>query len=409
MNSNLSRSILFNFYIIINVVFSIIFISVGYLGGDFSGRNIISNPYSIIIALIVFLVIMFFILKLIFPLLEKLMAPKNVLIYEHSRVLDYLFLLIAIYFLACSLLGVSNHRVEHTQLKLPSAFFYIYSLLSPAYLLLIYIFYNYKSSSKTYYSIIALTIVSSYLSGTSFILLYLLPLYIIKSRKRVNGRKLLLLIVSGIAIYPIFRFLKYALNSMFNLSSSFDFMELEQYINATFSETSYIDLYFNFLQLSLERFQIVSNISYIIDNSNYLYSLSKNQNILNVDFFIFRTIEDILSGGNSGSIIIQKIVAGSINGSQTWSSQISLAGFAIIEGLESVPIYLYMLVMLALSVFMSKFLSSDSQVLELTWLNTLLFICHGWVGPFTYYVYSLFVFIIIVSIFNFFKIMKSKY
>ncbi|QUY06544.1 oligosaccharide repeat unit polymerase [Proteus mirabilis] len=387
---------MFYFYLLINIIFTIVYSYTGYLGGDFANLSIISNIYSLVLSLFIFIIIVYFILKIVFPFIENKIKIKKHFKYEKSSLLNYIFLIISLFFLFCSIIGISNHRVDHSQLNYPPALFYLYTLISPQYLLLIYIFYSYKSNSKIFFFIIIITIIASYLSGSSFTLIYLLPLYILREDKKIKIKKLLTLLLLGIAIYPIFRFFKYALNSMFNLTSSFDMIELDNYISSTLHDNSLLELYIYFLQLSVERFQVVSNISYIIDQSDILYSLSQNYNIQNIDFFIFRTIENIFFNNKNNEFILQKLVAININGLQTWSSHISLAGFFIIEGVNSITTYLYVVILLLFSILLSKLLSSNSRVIELTWINTLLFICHGWLSPFTYYVYSLLVFIMII-------------
>lgn len=407
MNSHDVKSLLFRLYISLNIACFFYFLYSGFLGGDFSQGQYKADIYTLTISIFIVVAIFVLNLKFIYPLFEKYKFINVKLRVIDDFYFHLLFFLLSVFFLYCAYLGISNSRVDHDSLDVSKMLFYSYSLLSPQYLILIYAYYMIHTSSKLYIINVSLLVVSYYISGSTFILIYLFPILIFQFKVRginLRFKTAIGMIIIGIFLYPFFRILKYAINSMFNISSSFDFNEINLYLASVTDGGGLFDLYIKFLIISIERFQIVANVDFILNNTQDLIKTASNFDYSNINFYIFRNIESILFNYESSSLSLQNILAYKISGNTDWASHISLLGPFIFEGIYSLPLYLVIYFFLYICISISSCIGGG--VSTLTWCNLLILIVHGWFSPFTYYLYSLIVFLIVIAFFNLFNTRK---
>lgn len=97
-------------------------------------------------------------------------------------------------------------------------------------------------------------------------------------------------------------------------------------------------------------------------------------------------------------ISAQDFMAININGIPTWSSQIGVLGYFYFYQVYAVLIIMFMFFILFISITLSKYLSRNKEIINLTWFLSLMLLCHGWFIPFINYVQCLAVFVALISI-----------
>lgn len=391
----ISREFLFYLYLFFNILLGFYFIYTGYLGGDFEDQGIITKPFLMVFSIVIVIFSFIFILKIIFPLTERIQVSP--LIFTDSKFLHVIFLIVSLFYILCALLGVSNTRLDHAASDVPSIIFHLYSILSPQNIILIYCFYSFGSKNKIYFINLFLLIIGYYLSGTTFVLIYLLPLFIfyMEVKKRLPSiKKICFYSFCFLLIYPLLRVLKYGINTIFSMYGTLDERELRNFLTTRFyaNGDGFFENYIDFLSLSLARFQHVANIEYLIENNKIIYQLSSHYDIWNIDFYMFRFINKLFY--NTGEIYnVQNVVAYHISGFDTWASHIGFIGYGLIYGIESFGYYLFIFPLIFFSIILAK--KIGGRVIELVWLNNLIMIVHGWFSPYIYFTYGLVVFVCI--------------
>ncbi|MCF8582587.1 oligosaccharide repeat unit polymerase, partial [Enterobacter ludwigii] len=195
---------------------------------------------------------------------------------------------------------------------------------------------------------------------------------------RVSTKKLFALTALGLLIYPIIRFLKYAI-----VSSGRQNIALASTFQNNLGDGA-TAMYFDFFFKSIERFQMVANIQFIMeqwDSLTYSYSSAVNggYSFLSSYWFIDAVLRRVF-GENffATGVSPQDFMATAINGQDTWSSHISFLGYIPFFGFYSVLVYTLMLIFIFFGIVLSRKLMANHYFLTLTWLMCLFLVCHGW-------------------------------
>ncbi|TDS88337.1 hypothetical protein EDF78_111141 [Rahnella sp. BIGb0236] len=394
------RKYLMFLYVFFNLSCSVYFLSIGTLGGDFKYEYSADAALIILSCLIVLFTFLIF-QGVIFKAFEAVRTTSCCL-YNHSLKLDWSMLALVIIGIMLSVLykigvlGVNKDLVN----EVPKLMLYFNTLFQPVLLVLIYLFYRCESKRYVYFLVYVLYIILILLNGQTGQLLILFCLFLIrKKRQGKNYRltKIITLTTIGIALYPFVRMMKDAIVNSINSGGDL--------IGDITTAISGIDLetYFNYLFITLERFQMVSNTHFIVQygeglgeqfaqtGSSYsFYSLNwlvaALARFFNVDVSMITSAQDFM--------------AYQINGVSTWSSQIGVIGYFYFYHLYAVTIIFVILLALFVAIRLSSFLGNGKALVDLTWCLSLMLICHGWFIPFLNYMQCLFLFVLFILVLN---------
>lgn len=394
------RSYLLWLYIFFNVSCAVYFGLIDKLGGDFKYEY--PSDASMLIFSCVIVVSSFVLVQgVIFKFYERMKIRKHCS-FNNSYKLDFLMLVLVILailssiFFKVGVLGVNKDVTDDA----PKIVFYFNTFFQPVLLVLIYLFYRCDSNRVIYFLIYLLYATLVVLNGQTAQLLLLFCLYLLrKSRqgKKYNFYSVLALTGVGVGLYPFVRMMKdtivHSANSGGGIVDS-----LGDLISRANFET-----YFDYLFITLERFQMISNTHFVIDNGEQLGTLFSKTG----SSYSFYSLHWLVSSfirffdiDSSNILSAQDFLAYQINGVSTWSSQIGIVGYFIFYHFYSIIIIFSMLIILFLSVRLSAILSQKNELVDLTWCMSLLLICHGWFIPFINYFQSVFIFMLLIFILN---------
>jgi len=395
LNSNglkKNRTVYLSLYIISNIYFTIYYSFSGRLGGDFAG-NYPAVPESLSMAL--FLILMCWGgYVLIFKSFE-VMSTYNVATVNSKR-LDVIFFALAL----THLNGLVNGYISPSSDVERSVFYLMFNyLLSVDTLLLIYLFYCIKFRSVLYYINLVITIIIYLYSGRTGIFIYLLALINLAAfydKGRVNLRLNFILIVIAFSLFPFVRSLKhYMLLTV--ISDEFRNMSFFDGFIAFLGKSDFYVTYIKYFNETVERFQHVSNISFIFDNSNGV-----NRFLSGYDFSLMypttqRIFENLIGLPNT-PYQFYKLIGSYVSGGETfdWNVPVGVPGLIFIDDVSFVLYFFISILLLFAAVILSKTIDRNGAVLELSFLSMVLFILHGWINDFMSYVMSLAVFLLLI-------------
>ncbi|NBM57124.1 oligosaccharide repeat unit polymerase [Proteus sp. G2667] len=390
-------------YLFFNISCFFYFSLDGYLGGDFKNKNIETNTFLLFISLLIVIFTFLFYLKLIYKISEKITTPhltftrNNTLAFITSVIL--FFGIYAALFFKVGVLGLEE--IE----KSPKVIRWIYVITQPLYFGLIYLYYisNFKSTYFKVNLILYLTLVLLCGQTIQLLLVFILYIYYRYSYKN-NSNHIILITIMGILIYPIFRVIKDTIILSFITDSNF-FHNIEKIISLNL-----LDIYIHYLFITLERFQIISNIQFLISNQDNIYNGYENISNGLFGFFsnywlqisilkLFMLIDQSYTYTSP-----QSYLAYLINNKTNWASHIGQAGYFIFYGINGIYIWLYSILLSLFSFILSKIITNKNNITLLTWILILQFICHGWIFAFTYFLQTLILFSILLFILGKLKI-----
>lgn len=408
----LIRRYFLTIYLFFNVVCGFYFIYDGNLGGDFQGEYS-TEPTLMIIAIILVLVIFYFTLSLLFPFFEKIKVRE--FLYCRSKLLDYfvfVLLLLSIHAAINLNVGISGLKLDEPDGS-SKFYFFLISIFQPVNFTLIYLFYRVVPFrvNKLLLLNVFLYVIYVIVSAQTVNILTLFALFIVYlqlKKVRVSGKILFTLTALGLAIYPIIRFLKYAI-----VSSGRQNVALASTFENNISDGA-TEMYFDFFFKSIERFQMVANIQFIMERweaLSYAYNnaVSGGYSFLSSYWFIDAILRRVF-GENvfATGVAPQDFMATAINGQDTWSSHISFLGYIPFFGFYSILVYALMIMFVFLSIVLSRKLMSSRYFLTLTWLMCLFLVCHGWFIPFINYIQSILVFISVIMTLQVFNVGRKQ-
>lgn len=260
----------FNFflrlYIFFNVACVIYFSCTGLLGGDFANEYV-ASPFWLVVALIVVLATFYFVSCFLFNLFCSIRVTRHT--QSNSIIIDAFLSIVIVFSTYLSVVyKIGVYGLDPDDLtSVPAYLKQIYSITQPIHLGIIYLFYRVGNFNVLTYVNLMLYIVLFLVSGQTnqFILIFALYLFYRNTyAKPINKNKLVILTIFGIIFYPIFRLVKVGI-----VGSQRDDTELLQF--ATTIGSDFFSYYSAFLFVTLERFQIVANISFILERFNEIY------------------------------------------------------------------------------------------------------------------------------------------
>ncbi|AJQ99759.1 lipopolysaccharide biosynthesis polymerase, putative [Enterobacteriaceae bacterium bta3-1] len=394
------RAYLIWLYIFFNISCAIYFGAIGKLGGDFK-YEYPADVYLLVLSCFITIFTFILVQGVIFKVFERVRIRRRCS-FNNTRKLD-IFILVLVslavvisIFFKVGVLGVDKSITD----DVPKIVLYFNTMFQPVFLVLIYLFYKCDSNRLIYFLIYILYVILVILNGQTAQLLILFCLFLM--RKSLKGKKynflnIMLLTLGGLAFYPFVRMIKdaivHSVNSKSGLADTLSMM-----IDGLSPEK-----YFDYLFITLERFQMVSNTYFIIDNGERLSSLFSHEGFSSSFYslhWLVSAIARLLGMDTSNILSAQDFFAFYINGVSTWSSQIGVLGYFFFYNYYSIIIIVSILIILFLSVRLSAVLNKGNELVELTWCMTLLLVCHGWFLPFINYFQSLIVFFLLVLSLN---------
>lgn len=402
----MTRKYLFALYIFLNISCALYFGVLGMLGGDFK-YEYPADSELLLLSLLIVLLTFWIVQRVIFKVFENILVKKTINL-NNSIVLDWFVFAIVIIglfssiFFSVGVLGASKDVAEDA----PKLIFYFNSFVQPSLFVLIYLFYRYDSTRFLYYINFILYIILILVSGQTGQLLLLFCLYLLRKKNPLKFFQLCIFTLLGIGLYPFVRIIKDAIVQSVNAGSN-----LIETVLTAMSNID-MDIYFSYLFITLERFQSVSNIHYLLQNGERLSTLFDLTGSTYSFFSLYWIVSAFLRmfGIDLSNITsAQDFTAVSINGVSTWSSQIGVFGYVYFYDIYSAIIFFSIMIVLFFCIRMSKLLNKNNAITNLTWFMSLLLICHGWFIPFYNYAQALLIFLGLVLTLNAFKMKHRVY
>ncbi|HIF9186757.1 TPA: oligosaccharide repeat unit polymerase [Photobacterium damselae] len=400
-NKKQPRNIFILLYLFFNTYFLIYYYNDGFLGGDLFGEYEIKNKASLIYGYLSILVPCLF-LFLFFNWFEKVNIFKSQHLNKKGLFyLDIIILLLGVFYFYGCLKGYYVSLDFSGGVQRPFIFSIIYAVFPIDILLVIYLFYVFRENRSILYKINFFIILAIYLySGRTGIFLMLFMLLLIffgRNNKNISYVKVIGCIFLGLSLYPFIRPLKEYVPAYILYFRDKGEPFFSGYLDV-WMKNDFATFYLEKLNSSLERFQQISNVTYLIDNYHQMnnFLLSKTYYIYSFNWF------DLVNGvinNYKKPVFFNNLLAQSINGSDAWAAQSGVSGLIFISN-ESYVIYIFVsLVLIIISIYLSKKL--DVKIIQLTWLSMVLYIMHGWISAYILYVEALIVFSVIVFFLKF--------
>ncbi|SIQ50870.1 hypothetical protein SAMN05421840_101468 [Shewanella morhuae] len=410
--NKIHRNILLFVYIFFNAAYVFIYALDGHLGGDLSSLSWHSNLEILFFSFFLVLISIIFFNIGVFTFVNKVNIGKRGLIHQipPSMTLHVLFFFIFIFYIFSISKGLGVNGVADENVKnVGSVFKYTFFLLQPHFLLLIYIFCFAGIRNFLYKIIVVGYFLSPLITGAMSTYILLLPYFVLCHKSGVNNARfnylVLFFVVLGFVLAPLLRIAKFVALSLVltNFNSSFESVNFVDKISSILismvGDEGFLGLYFDFAIHTFERFQVVANIQYLIDNSimfeSFYYDFFRTHSIINFTYQLFCNV-------NESALWIESVVANKINPDISWNVHVSFWGRMIVSGVDSLFIYIFIVFLVLTSVFLSKKISPNLN--ELTWCYVLLFVIHGWFLAFFLFVQTVFMFIFLLYLVRFFHI-----
>ena len=398
-----TRMYLITLYALSNFFYCMYFSYTGNLGGDFSELEIDSNSEALFIALLVIFITWSF-TGAIFYASERI-SIRSIYLKDKTNI-DLLFVFIAIFHFYCVLNGYVT--VANTQKPdVPLVFKLVLFAVPTLELLPIYLFYRVGIFNWSYFFVLFIFVVVNVLLAKTFILLVLYVLINVKlyvKHQRCFIKNNILVILLGMGFYPFIRAFKVYVSS-YILMNGFD---LELILNGyiTYIYDGGAELYGDFLLISLERFQHVANVSYLIDNLPSAHLFFSNLNLLYIDTALTKLIYKYIFWSATEGVGVGQAFASFITSeTATWNAHTGIAGLFFIDPVFFIFNAIFNSCLIFISVIIAKKIDSDSILNELSWSFVIIFIFHGWSSAYFSYVLALGYFLLIVI---FVKMIRSN-
>jgi len=387
-----TRLYLLSIYIISNVFYCYYFSKKGYLGGDFFEFDVPANYESLSVALFLIL-FSWTLIGTSFFIFEKIKI--NNLKYDAEKSIDLIFLFFSLFYLFCILKGYVT-VVHGEKPNTPSIIKFMLFAFPVLELLPIYLFYRINNFNFTYLLVLFLTFLINILLAKTFVLIVLyvlvnvkLYLYYGKTFIRFNFFSITL----GILLYPFLRAFKVFVIS-FVLISGFE----PKLIAVGYFDYIYnggVELYIDYLLVSLERFQHVANVSYLLDNSFSVSSFFSKFYLLLFDTNIVGLFNKYIFYYNGFSV--NTLFASFISKENvTWNAHTGLAGLLFVDITFFLATLLFSVLFIFLSIFLSKSIQSNGPLNELNWTFTVIFLFHGWISAYLSHILALVYFVLLL-------------
>lgn len=385
-------------YVAINFIAVLIVIDGRYLIGDVAGRKL-SSISNLWIAFLAVGISYFSILWVVFGFLSKirfktLIGSNNKLAAE-SYVGIFILVTQLLYLMFNIITGanVSGQRGDVGG-SLISA---VWALLPIDALFLIY--YGVARDSKLFKHNLVIYLVSNIMRGWAGVILIVIFMEFCRSYRnnKINFKYLFIAIILVVLIYPELHLLKYSFRVHDLHSFFFDHQLL---FKSIYGDVGYYTAIFEGIRHVVERIQIVSILTEVIENKSILK-----------DYFDGGAVLPFWSEGLHG-IIIDRLfenerglpigVVFTSFGDFNWSFNVGEwvtnvgypAWFFIVPEL-SIFYIVYTLMVCFLSMILMKSISNKKSAMDMLWLSWLLYLLPPWFGTLIQFIYALMIYLIV--------------
>ncbi|AYO15862.1 hypothetical protein D0812_16190 [Vibrio owensii] len=388
-----SRLLLGTIYLLSNIIFFFIMSSDLLLRGDFK-QQVQIDQISLNIGLSLILLSFLFIFS-IFSLSENSNRHKKT--FQDNKkctILDYIFASLAVLYLIGFYLGY----ISVFKTVSPPFWWNLSAFIIPyGYIFIIYIYYRLEHFNYISAFVSIVVILTSLVQLQTGVFIFFIPLVVEMMRKKYSYRKITTIILTGILIYPFFRHLKGVIGHfiLYDGSSLSYFMDI---YFTDFYDDGFLSYYFFLLSRTLERFQHLANISYVISNLDYLNSLVSNNDVFNLYFKPFSVIFDKIISLPDNALYMNALVAKTIDSTKDWNVHLGFFGGLLLsyEYLIILPVTLF--IIFFVNIVSNRYLVSS--VVDLHWLVVLCFVFHGWFNAYFEFFQAWLVFSIILAVSN---------
>lgn len=403
-----NKKIFFYVFTMSNLILGGVYLYNGILGGDLS-LTIVEQP--LILSLAIFLVVFsFYFVGFIHSSFLRISIPniKNFKVRHDAQIIDLIvFVFLLFSFLFSILYGYG--RVGFDSELSPSFVIYFNKFFVPILFAEIYLFFKFLSNSRLYYINLALFLILAVYKGYTGPILHIgfLLIYRLYIKNKLNVKIISIMLLLAVLFGPIIRIIKNIIIRDLVTGGEGDYSNGLDTLYTISNASSFLELYFVYLQRVIERFESISAVYYIIINSNMIQNLYESYAFL--PFYLYhwvpQTIEKIFSQNSVydvTQVYAQREIAHLISPYFDWQIHIGYFGWIFISPLLSVLYILYTFVLIFVCTQLTKLLSSERSAIEqLSWYFAMSYIVHGWFNEYLLYVQALIVFILILVVVNF--------
>jgi hypothetical protein len=387
-----------SFYILINLIASIIIFFNNALMGDMNQSNY-SSDWLILFSFLalsasVIAVHFLYNLALKIPSLASEIQYKN----------NFISIAVGFYILAFIFyVDITGAFIAASNIRGGDSLSAIFTIFSPDALFLLY--FGSRSNRRWNDPVLMVWIISSLQRGWfSFVF----PLIVLKFFELLNSNRIranhLLIFIFILAVYPFFDIIKVyiRLTDNFNLVDMFNnLIDVSNNLEINYVNTTLISC-----EMIIGRLQLVSHITYIADNLEFFSMLLLSEHV--VPFWkegVYGVAWDKLLGVKHPMEIPQALAAfinPELDGS--WNVNPSIIGWLMIYRSFLPAAIIYICVLSIFFVWVAKSISKDPVFLDFVYFLLLSLLIPGWAAQLINFVNTFFIYLIIKKLFNFFKI-----
>lgn len=405
--------IVFLIFLIANIVFAIVHIYTGELGGDIRNRGYPSDPVLMLLSLAVVVFTLWLFGVFCWGLLKRLKVGHTIeLVPKHLKLFDVIFLILAIFlFLYRTIYGGAIGSGGPSEDNLWAH--YIAALLVPSWMVSLYLFYRLPDAGGLYFIILILYILSGLAQGLtgSLIVCFLLYLtYLWNKDKEFPTRRVSALLIVGILIYPVFRILK-AIIIDSNMAGGVSVSNIDDlYSYKVLLEKGWVASYFDSLESSFNRLQMVSSQHYLFEHLGeirYLMSAYDGRLFFETTWLhsMFVRLFDLYEIGDYS---LQNIIAYSFSGDFGWSSLAGFWGYVLVTPAFAPLFVVSNIVLVTLIGWLSKFYDSRGYLINYVWWVVFAYVMNGWFFALVEVTQAFVLFGLVILAFKGFKIKKCR-
>lgn len=391
MSFSKAKLIFISVFILLNLINGYEFFRTGQLGGDLSGYMV--DDYNLLLEATFLACAGVVFCGLLIPSIANIKFKKFLCI-EHDIFVKFTalsLLFLSYFFIIKYNVGVSGFSYDNV----PQWVVYFNGIINPVYALLIYLFAFVNKRDRFYYSILFISLPLPLIKGFMGFYIYFALLFFIIKKQKIS----MVVLISGfilILLSPFLRMFKYVVGTGDVVKWNEVYFLFQKFIDSQGLELH--EVYYNYLFHIVERFQHVSNIYYIINNSSRYYNDYYNGYFSS--FFFEGAVQKFICKGiitACPQFNIQQFSAQYINGMDNWQSSVGFFSWAFIEPLLFIPLILYATLIYIIAAFLSKSIKG-SYLPVFTWSVFVMNVGHGWFNDFSNYIMTLLLLIAFWSI-----------
>lgn len=401
----LERKVFFRIYLVANIIAAIIYFFSGVVGGDLRGYEL-RYPAMMLVALFILMLSMYFLLCLLYPILESFIKVKRISTSKNYFTLDVFFIFLNLSFGLFSLkydIGIAGVDIDKGVPKMPLYFFIV---MQPIFLTYIYLAYTSDQKRKLFYVNAIILMLFSVLKGWLSSFIYLAYIFIMLNNDFILKYKIkfLSVFILGVMLSPFLKFFKSVVSTVNNSQNGASYTDAINAVMYYRDINSISDLFKIYLLSTIERFEHVSIIYFgLIENKIDDIVNSVRITPFFAEGWIQNRVYEIFS--LSKTTDLQLVLAQAIHGAYSWRINTPISLWMIVESNQLLLILFYIIFLVTLTILLSKLLSR--QVVSFSWITVLIMLLHGWFYSFSLYIQALVMFILIILCIRIMKGLKN--